>query len=74
MSEDQYEFAESDLICRMQVMRETEGGYVEPQVVSGGEDDSLDDHVVVGFSNERERAKEEFRSYCNIVKPRKYAP
>ena len=34
----------------------------------------MDDPIVKSFSSERERAKDEFRIYCNIVKPRKHAP
>jgi hAT family C-terminal dimerisation region len=77
MTDDQYRHAEEDLIGRLQIMREREVGNVEPLVLSSdgsGDEDSLDDPIVRSYSSERERAKDEFRMYCNIVKARKYCP
>jgi hypothetical protein len=76
MTEDQYRHAEHDLVGRMQLIMERETGHVEPIVLSGGssDDDSMDDPIVRSFSTERERAKDEYRIYCNVVKPRRHAP
>ena len=77
MTKEQYDHAEQDLIGRMQLMREREsGGHVESMMSSGGSEaeDDLDDPVVRSLSSERERAKDEFRIYCNLVKQKRNAP
>ena len=75
MTEAQYDSAEEELIGRLQLMRERECGHVEAVLLgSDVEVDSLDDPVVKSVSSERERAKDEYRIYCNLVKPVKYGP
>jgi hAT family C-terminal dimerisation region len=74
MTDGQYDFAFEDLLSRMQLMNERESGHVEPVVVSGAEEDSLDDVFVRTVSTEREKAKAEFASYCITCKPRKHVP
>lgn len=74
MTAEQYDHAEEDLIGRLQLMREREGGYVEPVVMGEDDSDSMDDPIIHGMSTERERAKDEFRSYLNIVKKNRHAP
>jgi hypothetical protein len=75
MTDEQYYHAEKDLIGRLQLMREKECGYVEPLPPNSSEsEDSLDDPVIRSISSERERAQEEFRIYCNLVKPMKHGP
>ena len=73
MTLQQYYNAEDDLFGRMQVMQEREGNHVDALVLSGDSDDSdsLDDPIVRSISTYREKAKDEFRIYCNIVKARK---
>ena len=75
MTETQYDRAEEDLISRLQKMRERECGHV--QVIQSGsseEENPMDDPVERSISSERERAREEYRTYCNIVKLVKYSP
>jgi hypothetical protein len=75
MTDEQYDAAEEDLLVRMQLMMERDSGHVEPIVLSPVlDDDSLDDPIVKSFSSERERAKDEYRVYCNIVKRRNHVP
>jgi hypothetical protein len=75
MSNEQYDQAESDLISKLQTMKERECGHVEATVTSGTSDeDSLDDPRVRSMSSEQERAKDEFYSYCNLVKPMRHGP
>ena len=77
MTLQQYCHAEEDLTGRLQTMREREGGQVHPVELSGSEEEtphSLDDPIVKSLSSERERARDEFHIYCNVVKPMKYGP
>jgi hAT family C-terminal dimerisation region len=73
MTEEQYLHAEDDIIVRLQLMMERENGHVEPIIISGGEDDSMDDDLQRAVSSERDKAKAEFNSYC-LIKKRRYAP
>jgi hAT family C-terminal dimerisation region len=75
MTLSQYANAEEELVARLQWMREQECGHVEVIQSSGtSDDDSLDDPVIRKVSSERERARDEFRTYCNIVKLMRYTP
>jgi hypothetical protein len=74
MDETQYDYAEEDLLTRMQLMMEKDSGHVEPMNLTPTDHDSLDDPIVHSLSNERERAKDEFRVYCKVVKPRRHVP
>jgi hypothetical protein len=75
MTAEQYYHAEKDLIGRLQLMREKEIGHVEPLPLGSSEsEDALDDPVIRSISYEREKAQDEFRIYCNIVKPMKHSP
>ena len=75
MTQQQYDNAEEELISRLQLMRERECGHVEAILVDGNEVvNLLDDPVEKTTSTERERVKDEYRIYCNVVKPIKYGP
>jgi hypothetical protein len=78
MTLEQYYNAEDDLYGRMQLMLERDSNHVDALVSSGdsGDDeDSLDDPIVRSISTCREKAKDEFRIFCNVVKSKKkYLP
>jgi hAT family C-terminal dimerisation region len=75
MTQTQYQHAETELIRRLTSMREREGGHVTSVVSSGDEvEDPLDDPVEKSLSTFREKALDEFRTYCNVVKKRRYVP
>ena len=74
--------AEEDLISRLQTVREKECGHVVTVESSGDEDadlgvmagDGMDDVVERMMSTEQEKAREEFKIYCNVVKNSKHFP
>jgi hAT family C-terminal dimerisation region len=79
MTEGQYKHAEQDLISRMQLMRERDSGDIIILDPSSDSDDDggLDDPIVKSLSSEREKANNEYRSFCNLCKmhrnrPKKY--
>lgn len=79
MTVEQYDAAEEDLFGRMKLMREREDSHVDALLSDGGgsgdDDDSLDEIIVRSISTYHEKAKDEFRIYCNIVKAkRKHCP
>jgi hypothetical protein len=87
MTNEQYEIAKTDLTGRLQVMREAESRHHAVNVDSSteeetgptsdsgdGDNDDLDDDVERSASTEMEKALEEWRNYCNLVKKRKYVP
>jgi hAT family C-terminal dimerisation region len=76
MNKTQYEHAEEDLLTRMQLMRERESGIVVMVDTSSDDYDSecMDDPVVRCLSTEREKAKEEFRVFCNVCKMQRNRP
>ena len=73
MTLEQYYCAENDLYGRMQLMMERECNHVDALFSSGDDsgDDSLDDPIVRSISTYQEKAKDEFRIYCNTVKARR---
>lgn len=73
MTEEQYGHAESELLSRMQLIKERENGHVELLNTSSGED-SMDDDLVRASSSECDQAKAEFTSYVLTVKRRKRWP
>lgn len=77
MNTEQYLSAEEDLISRLQSMMERDNGNIVLLDSSSGEDDDsacLDDPIVKSLSTEREKAKDEFRIYCNICKMQRHRP
>jgi hypothetical protein len=76
MNQEQYDHAEEDLLSRMQLMRERETGSIMPIEISSEEHDSdnMDDPIMRSLSSEREKAKDEFRIFCNTCKMRRNRP
>jgi hAT family C-terminal dimerisation region len=73
MTDEQYCHAEEDLIGRMQLINETEVGFVQP-IVGDGTLDSDDDDLQRAASTEREKAKTEWLNYCITCRPRRHVP
>jgi hypothetical protein len=77
MTAAQYGLAESNLISRMQTMRESECDNIVNIDTSSSDDDNgdgLDDDNVRSLSSAGEKAKEEYRIFCNFAKKKKYFP
>jgi hAT family C-terminal dimerisation region len=76
MDNQQYDKAEEDLLARMQLMRERETGNILPIELTSEDSDSdcMDDPVMRSLSTEREKAKEEFRIFCNLCKMQRNRP
>jgi hypothetical protein len=81
MTNEQYEIAKKDLTGHLQVMREAESLHHAVNVDSSADEeaerptdsgDDLDDDVEHSASTEMEKALEEWRNYCNLVKKVKY--
>jgi hypothetical protein len=72
MTLEQYNYAKECLFGRMQLMQEREGVHVDALLtdVSDG-DDGLDEKIVRTISTYCEKAMDEFRIFCNIVKAKK---
>jgi hypothetical protein len=79
MTDEQYAAAESDLLSRLQTMRENESGarvVIPKDASSGGEDsiDTLDDQYDQPISSEHQAALNEWIQYQRLVKAGKYFP
>ena len=80
MTDEQYVAAESELLSRLQVMRENESGsktlIPKKGTGSGGEDsiDTLDDEYDQPISSEHQAAYNEWIQYCRIVKAARKFP
>ena len=77
MTEEQYHNAEADLIRQMQSMRERDSDRVIVLDVSSEDDDDsacLDDAVQPETSTEQQKAREEYRVFCNTCKMQRNRP
>jgi hAT family C-terminal dimerisation region len=77
MTDKQYASAESELLGRLQTMRENESGarlVIPKESSSGGDVDTLDDEYDQPISSEHQAALNEWIQYQRLVKYGKYFP
>jgi hypothetical protein len=77
MTDEQYASAESELLGRLQTMRENESGarlVIPKESSSGGNVDTLDDEYDPPISSEHQAALNEWIQYQRLVKYGKYFP